>query len=175
MAHIMNNGLKTMHKTKNKEVIARRFWDKVDKDTDSGCWEWTGALDSPGYGRIKVGNKLDGAHRVSWIMHNGPIPKHDSYHGTCVLHKCDNRKCVRPDHLFLGVAKDNTQDMMQKGRRFQHPQKGESNGNSKLNDDIVLTIRKYAGALNNIKVATFYGVSPSTISDVIRRRTWKHI
>lgn len=92
-----------------------RFWAKVDKSTD--CWEWMGNIkEDSGYGSIKNGNTMDYAHRVSWTLHFGTIPK-----GLCVLHKCDNRRCVNPNHLFLGTYKDNVQDMIKKGRqKFVH-------------------------------------------------------
>jgi hypothetical protein len=88
-----------------------RFWVNVRKG--AGCWEWTGVLDAGGYGQISIHDHSRRTHRVSWELNRGPIPG-----GLWVLHHCDNRKCVRPDHLYLGNAKDNARDMVQRGR---HP------------------------------------------------------
>lgn len=77
----------------------------------SGCWEFTGALARGGYGLVSFHGKLVHAHRLSWILTNGIIPN-----ALIVCHKCDNRRCINPDHLFLGTNHDNTQDMMNKGR-----------------------------------------------------------
>ena len=95
----------------------KRFWDKVNKDAPNGCWEWTGYIRKDGYAKIDVGGKCIPAHRYSWVLANGEIPFHDSYHGMCVLHKCDNRKCVNPDHLTLGTQRDNNNDRDKKGRQ----------------------------------------------------------
>jgi len=93
-----------------RKTVEERFWAKVDK-TDS-CWVWTGATLRRGYGQIRIPvKKAKQAHRLSWEIHNGPIPD-----GMLVCHKCDNPPCVNPAHLFLGTQSDNNKDCVRKGR-----------------------------------------------------------
>lgn len=86
-----------------------RFWSKVEMIPESSCWHWTGAKNGKGYGVMHGRTRL--AHRFSYELHNGPIPE-----GMLICHSCDSPLCVNKDHLFLGSHKDNTQDMVKKGR-----------------------------------------------------------
>ena len=93
---------------RNHKPLADRFWANVEK-TD-GCWNWKAPLLWSGYGRIQDKGRMILAHRASWIIHHGREPE------KLVLHKCDNRKCVRPDHLWEGDHRDNIRDCVQKSR-----------------------------------------------------------
>lgn len=93
-----------------------RFWKKVDVRGADECWEWQGFVAPNGYGRFDGGL----AHRFSWVLANGAIPEANDYSpfGYLILHKCDNRSCVNPNHLFLGTQQDNIQDQVAKGRKI---------------------------------------------------------
>ncbi len=93
-----------------------RFESKIYPEPNSGCWLWDGGIGRGGYGRFAVGRKTLRAHRVSYELHVGAVPRGEGHHGTCVLHKCDNPPCVNPAHLFLGTNSDNTADRHAKGR-----------------------------------------------------------
>lgn len=98
--------------------MAQRFWNRVEKT--NGCWQWTGSTDTNGYGQLRIpgprsSHKKVRTSRYSWVLHYGPIPN-----GMLVLHTCDNRRCVRPDHLWLGTQADNMADMSNKGRHPYH-------------------------------------------------------
>lgn len=93
--------------------LAKRFHEKYEPVPESGCWIWTGALAVSGYGSINIGNhRSETAHRVSYMLHKGEIPK-----GMHICHSCDVRQCVNPSHLFAGSNLDNILDSMSKGRR----------------------------------------------------------
>lgn len=101
--------------------LEERFWAKVQK-VEGGCWEWTGALTARGYGVIALGGRKAGvarAHRLSLILHGRPCPD-----DLVVCHRCDNRRCVNPDHLFVGTQLENVWDMMAKGRHSPPPRRG---------------------------------------------------
>jgi len=157
-----------------------RFWSKVNKygktmnHMETPCWEWTASLRS-GYGQFTYPQKQMFAHRFSWLVHCGEIPEGDHYGTTCVLHKCDNRKCVNPEHLFLGSNVDNIADKMSKGRHVVCV--GEQCYNSKLSDSQVLEIReKYVPRKYTLlQIANDYDVDQSTIRAIIKRKAWRHI
>lgn len=107
-----------MSETKPDEKLLRRFWSNVDKSGD--CWLWIASGARPGYGQFRFNGRNQGTHRVAWQLVNGPIPK-----GLCVCHRCDVKRCVNPDHLFLGTSADNNRDMAAKGR-LVHNNKGRT-------------------------------------------------
>lgn len=149
--------------------IEDRFWSKVEKGPD--CWEWTGSKVKGGYGQIgkggrEIGNEM--THRLSWEIHNGPIPE-----GMFVCHSCDNRSCVNPDHLFLGTHSDNVQDMVAKGRVGDVGRKGTKHHKAKLTDEDVREIR--AAEDSTTTLALIYGVSTSTIQRVKSGKGWSHV
>src|SRR5690242_10599760 len=106
--------------TNRDKIRFEKFFDQ----SCAGCWEWQGSTHASGYGQISICGKPRRAHRVSYLIYRGPIEP-----GLFVLHRCDNRKCVRPDHLFLGTSQDNVTDMEVKGRARKVCPRGEKNGN----------------------------------------------
>jgi len=159
----------------NRQPVEPRFWARVDKRGSDDCWEWTAGTGNHGYGTLSINGQPETVHRLSWVMANGPIP--DDLH---VLHKCDNRLCVNPAHLFLGTNLDNIEDMITKGRQAKGPDKraykGEANKRAVLSAEQVKEIRRRcANGENQDELARVYGVSQGHISNVYRRVTWKHI
>lgn len=156
------------------KTLAERFWEKVDVRGEDECWEWKASKIKNGYGRIGVGGKLKLAHRVSWEMANGAIPDNNNYHGTCILHKCDNPSCVNPNHLFTGTQKDNINDAVNKGRAERIKSKGEANISAKLTYKNARQIREVynMGVASYRVLAIMYGVTRSTIAKIVTNKTW---
>jgi hypothetical protein len=141
----------------------------------SGCWEWIAGVTARGYSypSFWFDGKYGKAHRAAFTMFNGNIPD-----GACVLHKCDNRICVNPNHLFLGTKKDNAQDMLSKGRggHSKNPPRGDRRKDSKLTTEIVLDIRRRCDSGESQgSVAKMYGVVQPTIFKIVHRQRWAHI
>lgn len=145
-------------------TYAERFWSRVRKS--DGCWEWQGYIMPNGYGQVGRAGKNIYAHRASWEMHFGPSEK-------CVMHLCDNRICVRPDHLTVGTHADNSADMRSKNRQAR----GTRMPNARLTGEIATACR-YASIMfgcTHQQLADAVGVRRETISLMLRRETWSHV
>ena len=167
------------------------FWLRVDKNgptqkhMPTPCWLWTGCLGTTGYGMVSFARESWSAHRLAWTLTNGQIPK-----GLCVLHHCDERQCVNPEHLYVGTKKNNSDDMFSRGRgnrafgdrngsrkhRDRRP-RGEENGLSTLTEDQVREIRRrYSlGGVTMSQLGAEYGLWKGSICRIIRRKTWDHV
>jgi HNH endonuclease len=146
------------------------FWSHVVK-TES-CWLWQGCGFSGGYGRVRLSrNSSITAHRASWMLTHGDIPADKMM----ICHKCDVRRCVRPDHLFLGTAADNVHDCIAKNRRPISP-RGADHPMAILNLQPILDIR-YARScgIRGVDLATLYKVSPQVICLIVKRKSWAHV
>lgn len=146
--------------------LAERLWEKVRKGAPNECWPWTGGLTVGGYGIIRPGRpsrKHLGTHRVAYEIAEGPIPA-----GLFVLHRCDNRRCCNPSHLFLGTQQDNIDDMYAKGRA----RVGSDHGMARLTDDDVRTIYSRAGRDRSEDIAATFDISLQTVGKIARRERW---
>lgn len=183
-----------MQRQRTRRPLSERFWEKVQK-TD-GCWLWTGNRHPKGYGYISEGGRAGSdlrAHRVAWELTYGPIPA-----GLWVRHKCDTPPCVRPDHLELGTAAENSRDMVERGRSCHapnppertargerhssvtHPERiprGERHTFAKFTDAQVLSLRQRwrAGGVMQKDLAAEFGVTKSVMSELLAGKTWKHL
>jgi hypothetical protein len=145
-----------------------RFDAKYVVDPATGCWEWTAAKYSNGYGVFHMADHNCTAHRAAWKLFRGPVDD-----ALDVCHKCDNKGCVNPDHLFPGTRQENMMDRVNKGRHPRTPNKGAVNGRSKLTDAQVKEIREYDGT--HASAARKYGVSETVISGIRKGKYWRHI
>lgn len=137
------------------------FWSKVDRVGE--CWLWTGCRDKAGYGQTSYRQKPMRSHRLAWILTYGDP---GDFH---VLHRCDNRRCCRPDHLFLGTHADNMRDMAEKSRRKGRA-KGSENGRAKLTQQQANEIRsRYENKkATQMTLAAEYGISQFAVSRIVR-------
>lgn len=149
------------------KTVAERFHEKYAV-ADNGCWIWLTFKDRPGtYPHMEIEGKQVRAHRLSYELHHGPIPK-----GQCVCHRCDNPKCVNPEHLFLGTRADNMKDMFAKGRGRAKPR--ELHPAAKLDQQRVDMIRALheTGKFKKAALAKQFGVSRALISLIVAGKRW---
>jgi HNH endonuclease len=155
---------------RRKEFSSKTFWDYVKKTKT--CWLWMGPKDKDGYGKFREHHYVRRvlAHRYSWQLHWCPIGD-----DICVLHHCDVRNCVRPDHLFLGEPPDNSHDMVVKNRSAY----GVRNFNSKINDRLAREIRrKYvygSTTAGTVALGKQYGLHYSTVWDIVNHNNWQRV
>lgn len=131
-----------------------------------GCLVWAGSLFADGYGSISVDGQSARTHRISYELSRGPIPE-----GVFVCHRCDNRRCIEPSHLFLGTSQDNVSDMVTKGRNVAP--KGTRHGRAKLTEEKVVAIRLDGRPVRVIAAES--GVCERVIYDIRSRKTWRHV
>lgn len=150
--------------------FADRFWSKVDRPSDSECWNWLGTMHRTGYGHFSVGAaRMVSAHRVAFELINGAIPD-----GAHVLHVCDNKRCVNPAHLRLGTNRENCQEAWDRGLQRKRVG-GELSWTRYTAGDIRAIRMRHASGESVRRLAVAYGMSYTNAKDIIARRIWKHV
>ena len=154
-----------------KQDVLKRFWKRVNKNgpiqphMTTPCWLWMGSLQGKGYGQFWTGEYGTTAHRFSWQMVNGDIPK-----GHEICHTCDVRICMNPDHLFSGTRADNMKDCINKGRTA----KGEKHGRSKLKRPQIEEIKQLSlDGKSQREIAEVFNVTQPNIGCILREETWR--
>ena len=149
-----------------------RFEEKFIPEPMSGCWLWTACRDGHGYGMFRMDGTTLRANRVSYERYVGPIAS-----GQIVRHKCDNPRCINPNHLELGTYKENTADMHKRHRAANKGPKGTAHPKVLLTDAQVLEIRALwnKGGMYLKEIAMRYGIAVSTVRSIAGGKNWKHL
>jgi len=150
--------------------MLERFMARVEPDLNSGCWLWSGAEWPNGYGLIQADGKRWRAHRFSWSLFRGPIPD-----GRYVCHRCDTRRCVNPQHLWIGSHAENMADMAAKGRARSWFSSQTFASPGKLSSDDVADIRRLKGVLKRREIAARFQICLRHVTDIQRGRYWRGV
>ena len=162
------------------ERVSAKFFANVDRSGD--CWLWTGKTDKDGYGLFYADGGDFRAHRAAYEIGHGVAPG-----DLCVCHRCDNPRCVNPDHMFLGTNAENTADRDAKGRTARGDRsgsrtcpesvpRGENCGTSKLTEGAVRSIRlALAAGTRQESLAQEFAVTQGAISRIALNKTWRHV
>ena len=142
----------------------KKFWMKVNKLSNDGCWNWTGTVNQKGYGmigcrRLNIGVNSIGAHRFSWLINIGEIPK-----GMWVLHKCDNKLCVNPNHLYLGDHLDNVKDAIKRSPT------GKTTSRFSIEDVSNIKNLYSTGGYTYDRLSMMYNCTPAYIWKIVKNK-----
>jgi hypothetical protein len=157
---------------KRKTYKAVKFtWAKVKVGGSDECWPWGGIINRHGYGQCSLDGKNRNASRAAYITHFGGIAD-----DLLVCHRCDNRACCNPAHLFAGTQADNVEDCRRKGRLVHRSGADHPRGTAKLNESLVRYARKrFAAGDSQSQIARDLGVHPSVLGRAVRGHSWSHI
>lgn len=144
------------------EINNKKRFEKYYIKYPDGCWRWTGGM-SGGYGAFWYNKQNMHAHRAGWMIYKGKIPKN-----RLVLHKCNHRWCVNPEHLYVGTYSDNINDAVKAGRK--------PGGNGKLTEENVICIKKMLkDGIKQSLIARIYQVSRANINRIDAGLIWKNV
>lgn len=149
------------------------FWESVDIRNHTECWNWIGSLNTHGYGQARFDGRSMNASRVAWMIFHGGVPD-----GLVVCHKCDNRKCCNPYHMFIGTQGDNVRDCKEKGRCRGYFVSGAAHPrvNAKLDAEKVARARElYKSGVTQTEIGLMFGVHSSVISRAVRGESWGNV
>lgn len=163
--------IETSASIENLAAALGKFEAKFVPEPNTGCWLWDASTNYFGYGEFMHKRKLQKAHRMAWRLYVGTIPL-----GKNVLHKCDVRNCVNPEHLFLGTQADNVADCAAKGRARTGDKRGERNNRAKANNQMARSIRAFCkSGKSQAEASRQFGMSPMAISQIVTRKAWAHV
>jgi len=159
--------LKLLERMADSEADLERFWGQVRVLNSETCWPWTGLKNKRGYGRFFFKNTDFVTHRISYFLSFGSLPP------LLVCHKCDNPRCVNPEHLFLATSPENTYDRNKK----QRDARGEGHGMHKLSEAQVQEIRRlrFKQKMSTPKIAKLFQVTTTNIFWIVNGQSWKHL